>query len=199
VGLAGFMYGGSAGDVIAITMATAALWRERETAAIPQRRSLGAVLLATILYVVARRVIVVLQPTMESISLFENAGFHKAFFSHFGPLDFMGVSLHGSWWVVVYYAAVMVILNVGGEELWWRGYVLPRQERYFRGWTWLVHGMCWSLFHLFLQPTAWDTLRMAITGCALAFVALRTRSTWPGVIGHVSGNLPFLLSLVHGV
>lgn len=63
----------------------------------------------------------------------------------------------------------------------------------------LVHGMCWSFFDLFLQPTAWDTVRMAITGVALAFVAQRTRSSWPGIVGHVSGNLPFLLSLVGGV
>jgi membrane protease YdiL (CAAX protease family) len=34
---------------------------------------------------------------------------------------------------------------------------------------------------------------------ALSFVAQRTRSTWPGIIGHSFGNLPFFLSLVKGV
>jgi membrane protease YdiL (CAAX protease family) len=193
------MYGGYAGDVMAIAMTMGALWWERQRVPAAPRWSGRGVLLAVAAYVLMRRALAVLQPTVESIRIFDPAGFHNAFFSHFGPVDFMGIALHGHWWVVLYYAAILVVLNVGGEELWWRGYVLPRQERYFNRWTWLVHGVCWSLFHLFLQPTAWDTLRMTITGVALAFIAQRTRSTWPGVVGHVAGNLPFLLSLVRGV
>jgi membrane protease YdiL (CAAX protease family) len=50
-----------------------------------------------------------------------------------------------------------------------------------------------------MQPTLWDTTRMAITGVALSFVAQRTRSTWPGIVGHSFGNLTFFLSLVSGV
>jgi membrane protease YdiL (CAAX protease family) len=88
---------------------------------------------------------------------------------------------------------------VGGEELWWRGYVLPRQELAFGRSAWVIHGICWSVFHLFMQPTLWDTIRMAITGLALSFVAQRTRSTWPGIVGHSFGNLTFFLSLVSGV
>jgi membrane protease YdiL (CAAX protease family) len=40
---------------------------------------------------------------------------------------------------------------------------------------------------------------MSITGLALSFVAQRTKSTWPGIIGHSFGNLAFVLSLVNGV
>jgi membrane protease YdiL (CAAX protease family) len=50
-----------------------------------------------------------------------------------------------------------------------------------------------------MQPTLWDTVRMAITGVALSFVAQRTKSTWPGIVGHSFGNLPFFLSLAKGV
>jgi hypothetical protein len=50
-----------------------------------------------------------------------------------------------------------------------------------------------------MQPTLWDTIRMAITGLALSFVTQRTRSTWPGIVGHSFGNLTFFLSLVSGV
>jgi hypothetical protein len=35
--------------------------------------------------------------------------------------------------------------------------------------------------------------------CALAYVAQRTRSTWPGVIGHTIANIAFLVFLVRGV
>jgi hypothetical protein len=54
-------------------------------------------------------------------------------------------------------------------------------------------------FHLFMQPTLWDTVRMAITGIALSFVAQRTKSAWPGIVGHSFGNLAFFLNLVRGV
>ncbi len=65
----------------------------------------------------------------------------------------MDVPLHGAWWIPVYYAVVMIVCNIGGEELWWRGYVLPRQELAFGRAAWVVHGICWSAFHLFMQPT----------------------------------------------
>jgi hypothetical protein len=43
----------------------------------------------------------------------------------------MGIPLQRAWWILVYYAVVMLVCNIGGEELWWRGYVLPRQELAF--------------------------------------------------------------------
>jgi hypothetical protein len=91
------------------------------------------------------------------------------------------------------------VCNIGGEELWWRGYVLPRQELAFGGAAWIVHGLFWSAFHLFMQPTLWDPTRMAIGGMALSFVAQRTKNAWPGIVGHSFGNLPFFLSLAKGV
>ena len=136
--------------------------------------------------------------TALSVSLSDSA-FNREFFSHFGPTDFMGIQLAGAWWAVVYYVAWLVILNIFGEDLWWRGYVLPRQELFFGRATWVVHGVFWSLFHLFIQPTLFDTVRMAVTGMALSFVAQRTRNTWPGIIGHSFANMPLLLSIVKGV
>ena len=115
------------------------------------------------------------------------------------PWGFHGYSLAGAWWILIYYAVLILVCNIGGEELWWRGYVLPRQELAFGRSAWIVHGIAWSVFHLFMQPTLSDTIRMAITGVALSFVAQRTRSTWPGIVGHSFGNLTFFLSLVRGV
>jgi len=138
-------------------------------------------------------------PALESIRFFDPSAFHREFFSHFGPKDFMGMPLQGAWWILIYYAVLIFVCNIGGEELWWRGYVLPRQELAFGRSAWIIHGICWSVFHLFMQPTLWDTTRMAITGLALSFVAQRTRSTWPGIVGHSFGNLTFFLSLVSGV
>jgi len=189
--LSGFMFGGTSADLVAVAASWFALWREKRS----QIRGFVVVLMA----VLVKRNAGLLQPTLASIKVFDPYRFHGAFFAHFGPHDFMDIPLRGAWWVLVYYAGVMLVCNIGGEELWWRGYVLPRQELAFGKAAWVVHGICWSAFHLFMQPTLWDTVRMSITGVALSFVAQRTRSTWPGIVAHSFGNLGFFLSLVRGV
>jgi membrane protease YdiL (CAAX protease family) len=188
--LSGFMYGGNWVDLLAVAASWLALWKEKTG----QKWMFGAILIAML----GKRYASLFQPTLESIRFFDPSAFHREFFSHFGPADFMGIPLQGAWWILIYYAFVMLVCNIGGEELWWRGYVLPRQELSFGRSAWVIHGVCWSVFHLFMQPTLWDTFRMAITGVALSFVAQRTKSTWPGIVGHSFGNLAFFLSLVRG-
>jgi membrane protease YdiL (CAAX protease family) len=189
--LSGFMYGGNWADLLAVAASWLALWKEKT-----RQAWVFAAILITLL---VKRNAGVLQSTLESIRFFDPSGFHREFFNQFGPKEFMGIPLQGAWWILIYYAVLMLVFNIGGEELWWRGYVLPRQELAFGRTAWVVHGIFWSLFHLFMQPTLWDTMRMAITGVALSFVAQRTRNTWPGIVGHSFGNLPFFLSLVKGV
>jgi membrane protease YdiL (CAAX protease family) len=189
--LSGFMYGGNWADLIAVAVSWFALRNEKTNK--------KWMFVATLITVFVKRNAALLQPSMQSVRFFDPSGFYSEFFSHFGPHDFMGLPLQGAWWIPVYYAVVMLVCNIGGEELWWRGYVLPRQELAFGRTAWIVHGISWSIFHLFMQPTLWDTVRMAITGVALSFVAQRTKSTWPGIVGHSFGNLPFFLSLVKGV
>ena len=189
--LSGFMYGGTWADLCAVAVAWFALWKEGTR----QRWLFVAILLGMLV----KRNAALFQSTLQSVRFFDPSPFHSEFFSHFGPHDFMGFPLQGAWWIPVYYAVVMLVCNIGGEELWWRGYVLPRQELAFGRATWVIHGILWSVFHLFMQPTLWDTVRMAITGIALSFVAQHTKSTWPGILGHSFGNLAFFLNLVKGV
>ena len=191
IALSGFMYGGNWPDLLAVAAACCVLWKEKIRTPWP----FAIVLLAVGL----KRSVVYLQPALQAARFFDPSVFHTKFFSQFGPQDFMGFPLAGAWWIPAYYALIMLVCNIAGEELWWRGYVLPRQEVTFGKAAWLIHGVYWSLFHLFMQPTPWDTVRMAVTGLALSFVAQHTRSTWPGIVGHSFGNLPFFLNLVHGV
>jgi membrane protease YdiL (CAAX protease family) len=189
--LSGFMFGGDWQDLIAIAASWLALWREN------RRRVWEFVGVAAAVFL--KRNASIFQLLLQTVRFFDPAGFYHEFFSRFGPREFMGFPLHGAWWILVYYAVIMLVCNIGGEELWWRGYVLPRQELAFGRASWVIHGVLWSAFHLFMQPTLWDTVRMGITGMALSFVAQRTRSTWPGIVGHSFGNLAFFLNLVHGV
>jgi membrane protease YdiL (CAAX protease family) len=191
IALSGFMHGGDWEDGVAVLAAWLALWQEQA-----RRKSLYV---AILLAVVLKRELSAVEPMLRSVAFFPAQGFQQEFFSHFGPVDFMGLPLTNAWWLLIYYGVWLIVFNVLGEELWWRGYVLPRQQQAFGRATWIIHGICWSLFHLFIQPTLWDTTRMATTGVALAYVAQRTRSTWPGIVGHGLANTPLLISIAGGV
>lgn len=108
---------------------------------------------------------------------------------------FMGEPLSGEWWMLLGYT-LFVLLNVLGEELWWRGYILPRQELALGRHAWLPHGLLWTLFHLFFY---WELVMLLPGALALAYVARRTRSTWPGVIAHTIYNLPGVVIIAVGV
>jgi membrane protease YdiL (CAAX protease family) len=191
IALSGFMHGGDWQDGVAVLASWLALWKERS-----QRKWLYV---AVLVAVGLKRCLPLIEPVLRSVAFFPVGDFHQDFFSHFGPTDFMGIQLMGAWWLLIYYGVWLIVFNIFGEELWWRGYVLPRQELAFGGMAWVIHGICWSLFHLFIQPTLWDTTRMAVTGMALSFIAQRTRSTWPGIIGHGLANTPLLFSIASGV
>jgi membrane protease YdiL (CAAX protease family) len=80
---------------------------------------------------------------------------------------------------------VMLFFNIAGEELWWRGYLLPRQELAHGRWTWLVHGLQWTLFHLFKW---WDVLGLLPVCLIIAFAAQRLKNNWPVFIAHYIFN-----------
>jgi membrane protease YdiL (CAAX protease family) len=105
----------------------------------------------------------------------------------------------GNWWLLLWGVACLIILNIFGEELWWRGYILPRQELANGRWAWVVNGVLWAAFHIFYHTTLFSFVSYVPGTCALAYVAQRTRSTWPGVIGHTIANIAFLVFLVRGV
>lgn len=111
------------------------------------------------------------------------------------PNEFMGIPLAGAWWVLLGYL-FYAVMNVMGEELWWRGYVLPRQELSFGKRTWVVHGFFWTMFHSFFY---WELI-MNLPGClALAYVATKWKSTWPGIIAHFAYSLPSLVIILIGI
>ncbi len=195
VALSVFMYGGAWSSAVAFGLALAA--------AAVERRGVDAVLgkwaLGLALFLGLSHALGWAGPWLSRVPLHPRPEYLREFLSRFGPDDFMGISLPGRWWVAAYYGAVLLLCNVLSEELWWRGYLLPRQELAHGGAAWLVHGASWAAFHLFFQWTLWDLVRMLPTCCALAFVAQRRRNTWPGVVGHAVGNSPLLLQIVGGI
>ncbi len=91
-----------------------------------------------------------------------------------------GVPIQGNYGLVVF-EAVFLVINIAGEELFWRGYMLPRQELQHGKRAWLVNGILWSLFH---SPIYWMAPALAPGCIALAYVTQKRRSIWPGIIAH---------------
>jgi membrane protease YdiL (CAAX protease family) len=108
---------------------------------------------------------------------------------------FMGIPLKGQWWIAGIYF-VFLLINVVGEEFWWRGYILPRQELFFKKWTWVVHGTLWAVFHVFWK---WNLIILLPSCLALSFVIYRRKNTWIGIISHMAFNSAPLIGLIIGI
>jgi membrane protease YdiL (CAAX protease family) len=108
---------------------------------------------------------------------------------------FGGMNMSGRWDIFAMMAVCLLIFNIGGEELWWRGIILPRQELVFGKWTWLVHGLLWDLFHFFYHTNGASVVSYIVATVPIAFVAQQTRNTWPGIIAHFIANSAALTML----
>ena len=82
-------------------------------------------------------------------------------------------------------AAFVLSMNIMSEELWWRGYIFPRQEKQHGRYTWAIHGVLWAFFHAFKW---WAVPFMLLTTWIIPFVTQRTGNTTPGIINHLVIN-----------
>lgn len=111
---------------------------------------------------------------------------------------FMGVELKGAYWIIPVYFVFLTLFNILGEELWFRGYILPRQEIKWGNRTWIYHGLFWCLFHLPIYP--WTLFYLLPTTLTVSFAAQKFKSTWAGFIIHYLGNgILALLPIIMGV
>ncbi|WP_313991736.1 CPBP family intramembrane glutamic endopeptidase [Xanthocytophaga flava] len=111
---------------------------------------------------------------------------------------FMGVKLQGAYWIIIVYFLFLTFFNILGEELWFRGYILPRQELHWGNTTWVYHGILWGLFHLPIYP--WTIIYLLPTTLLVSFASQKYQSTWAGFIIHYLGNgILALLPIILGV
>ena len=112
------------------------------------------------------------------------------------PTTFLELPLANNGWIVIAVLLSLVIATFG-EEFWWRGYILPRQELLHGKWTWIVHGLMWIAFHLFAP---WNLITILPGSLALSFVAQKRKNTWTAIIAHGTANgLLVLVVIVLGV
>lgn len=103
------------------------------------------------------------------------------------PNYFMEVPI-SAWIYVVLFA--FILLNVFGGELFFRGYIFPRQELAFGQRTWLIHAVLWILFRSFLP---WELAIIAVLGFALSYFVQRTHNTWTSILAHFCGLITMML------
>jgi len=101
---------------------------------------------------------------------------------------FPEIALSGRWDVLLWFVFSLAVLNVGGEELWWRGIILPRQEVVFGRWAWAVNGILWNLFHIARYDTLGSMVIFFPATLSIAYVTQRTRNTWSGIVVHLIFN-----------
>ncbi|MBE0696263.1 MAG: CPBP family intramembrane metalloprotease, partial [Anaerolineaceae bacterium] len=99
-------------------------------------------------------------------------------------------------WDIVVLCIIMLFFNIVGEELWWRGYIFPRQELSTGRFTWLIHGLLWALFHVYKY---WDIIGLLPVCFLISFAAQRLKTNWPGLIAHALINGLGILYIISAV
>jgi uncharacterized protein len=79
------------------------------------------------------------------------------------------------------------------EEIYFRGYLLPRMPRQLGRWTVPAHVAPFAAYHL---STPWLVPTRIIAVLPLAYIALRTRDVHVGIVAHVLLNTADLLVLL---
>jgi membrane protease YdiL (CAAX protease family) len=98
---------------------------------------------------------------------------------------------HGAWgWYGL--LAVMAVFNTFlGEELLFRGYLLPRMNGAFGRWDWLANGVLFGFYHL---HTPWVIPASVCDAFVLAYPTKRYRSAWIGIAVHSAQSVFILIA-----
>lgn len=83
------------------------------------------------------------------------------------------------------------VLGPVTEELYFRGYLLPRIDRFGR-WAPVLNTVLFSLYHFW---TPWQNLTRILGFLPLGWMAWRKRSTQLAMVTHVTINLVFLVMM----
>jgi membrane protease YdiL (CAAX protease family) len=103
--------------------------------------------------------------------------------------------LAGAWWFLGLMVVFALFNTLLGEELLFRGTLLPRMRGVFGRWDWVANGLLFGLYHLH-QP--WGIPGSCISGLLYTYPARRFRSTWMAIIIH-SGQSVFFIFLILGL
>ena len=87
--------------------------------------------------------------------------------------------------------------NIIGEELWWRGFIQPRQEPVFGHATWIVQGLLHGAFHFSFGLGILLALLPVLF--SIPWAVYRSRNTSVGIVIHAGVNGPGFLAVSFGL
>ncbi len=112
--------------------------------------------------------------------------------------SFEGDSTYATWVVVVVFAAAFAINGILGpvvEELYFRGHLLPRIDRFGRGAP-VLNAVLFSLYHFW---TPWQNIGRILGLLPWIYTVWRKRSLALSMAIHISVNCVFLLLVLAAV
>ena len=88
--------------------------------------------------------------------------------------------------IITYILAFIFVVLIGPtvEELYFRGYLLPRMPR-LKGWTPILHSALFALYHTW---TPWMVITRTIGLLPLIYIVQRKRNIYLGIITHILAN-----------
>ena len=102
-------------------------------------------------------------------------------------------TFHHAWGLFALVVVMSVFNTVLGEELLFRGLLLPRMRKGFGRADWIVNGLLFGLYHLH-EP--WQIPNAIVTGFLCAHPTRRFRSAWMGIAIHSIETVFFVVVLL---
>ncbi len=102
-------------------------------------------------------------------------------FGRFLESDAGQTFLSGAWGWFGVILVLLVFNTVLGEELLFRGFLLPRMNGAFGRGDWVANGVLFAVYHL---HTPWVILSTLLDALILSYPTKRYRSAWIGIIVH---------------
>ncbi len=89
------------------------------------------------------------------------------------------------------------VLNIMGEEILWRGVLLPAQEQALGKTAWLLNSCAWAIFHVAFGGVLLLTLLPILV--ILPYIVQKRQNSWIGVIIHAGLNGPGFVAVAFGL
>jgi uncharacterized protein len=102
--------------------------------------------------------------------------------------------LSGNWTWLAVLLAMFVLNTVLGEELLFRGLLLPRMQGAFGRWDWVANGVLFAIYHLHVPWVIPQTL--LVDTFAVALPSRRYRSALLGIAAHSAQSVFFTVLVV---
>ena len=104
---------------------------------------------------------------------------------------FPDVVLEGNFLFVLLYFVIGLVFNIFGEEIYYRGFLLPKMRAVFGRWDWVANGVLFTLKHVYQR---WLYPAILVSGLGFAFTFGPLGSLPLAMIFHWFGN--FLIAMV---